>query len=405
MLERNGRKERKKDMKNLRKIEGITLIALVITIIVLLILAGVSIAMLTGNNGILTQTQNAKKMTEVANEKEAVQLAIVSKEITDDEKYNVGKNLYDKTLENGDKWRIISFNNTIYGTGWTYIPKETEVENYGKTKSNWLINYEKGETIELEEGKFTELAYGENLAVKDGLILNADPINMSDANSWGNGVTIHGVQEGDGFGWNKTEFKFDGINDYIEVNTDVNLEEGMTFEFYGKSDSSAVYMLSKTLKNDNRFAARFRTYFKGDKSFWCCMSSKNSQSSWVVNPQGLSHWIQKSNVGSFSTENGSYLTMTVNLKTDMISLYWNGEFVGNTQCNHEWLVSGDLTNSNVPFTIGMMVSGDVYAESFSKMDLYACRLYNKALSDQEVKDNTNATIAYHNLLVQENNKR
>lgn len=40
--------------------KGITLIALVITIIVLLILAGVSIAMLTGNNGILTQANNAK---------------------------------------------------------------------------------------------------------------------------------------------------------------------------------------------------------------------------------------------------------------------------------------------------------------------------------------------------------
>ena len=44
--------------------KGITLIALVITIIVLLILAGVSIAMLTGDNGILTQAQNAKNKTE-----------------------------------------------------------------------------------------------------------------------------------------------------------------------------------------------------------------------------------------------------------------------------------------------------------------------------------------------------
>ena len=35
--------------------KGITLIALVITIIVLLILAGVTIATLTGDNGILTQ--------------------------------------------------------------------------------------------------------------------------------------------------------------------------------------------------------------------------------------------------------------------------------------------------------------------------------------------------------------
>ena len=43
-----------------KKQEGITLIALVITIIVLLILAGVSIAMLTGENGILTQANNSK---------------------------------------------------------------------------------------------------------------------------------------------------------------------------------------------------------------------------------------------------------------------------------------------------------------------------------------------------------
>ena len=40
-----------------RKDKGITLIALVITIIVLLILAEIGIAMLTGENGILTKAQ------------------------------------------------------------------------------------------------------------------------------------------------------------------------------------------------------------------------------------------------------------------------------------------------------------------------------------------------------------
>ena len=50
--------------------KGITLIALVITIIVLLILAGVSIAMLTGENGILTQAQRAKTETESAQAEE-----------------------------------------------------------------------------------------------------------------------------------------------------------------------------------------------------------------------------------------------------------------------------------------------------------------------------------------------
>ena len=57
-------KENKKVLE--RNERGITLIALVITIIVLLILAGVSIAMLTGQNGILTKAQNAKNRTEEA---------------------------------------------------------------------------------------------------------------------------------------------------------------------------------------------------------------------------------------------------------------------------------------------------------------------------------------------------
>lgn len=56
--------------------KGITLIALVITIIVLLILAGVSIAMLTGQNGILTQASNADKQNLKAEADEAVKLAL-----------------------------------------------------------------------------------------------------------------------------------------------------------------------------------------------------------------------------------------------------------------------------------------------------------------------------------------
>ena len=49
-------------MKNRKMQEkGITLIALVVTIIVLLILAGISISMLTGQNGILNRASQAKK--------------------------------------------------------------------------------------------------------------------------------------------------------------------------------------------------------------------------------------------------------------------------------------------------------------------------------------------------------
>ena len=60
----------------LKNNKGITLIALVITIIVLLILAGVSIAMLTGENGILNQATTAVSDTEVGAAEEALKLTI-----------------------------------------------------------------------------------------------------------------------------------------------------------------------------------------------------------------------------------------------------------------------------------------------------------------------------------------
>ena len=70
-------------MKNQK---GITLVALVITIIVLLILAAVSIAALSGENGILTNAKLAKQMDELGAAKDQVTL-----------KANEGINTYFKT--------------------------------------------------------------------------------------------------------------------------------------------------------------------------------------------------------------------------------------------------------------------------------------------------------------------
>ena len=62
-------------MKNKR---GITLIALIITIIVLLILAGVSISLVVGENGILNRATDANKKTNLETEKEYLELATVA---------------------------------------------------------------------------------------------------------------------------------------------------------------------------------------------------------------------------------------------------------------------------------------------------------------------------------------
>ena len=77
---------------------GITLIALVITIIVLLILAGVTIATLTGDNGILTKAQNAKEKNAQKTVEEQINLAVQASRIN--EGLVIDKDILEQELTN-----------------------------------------------------------------------------------------------------------------------------------------------------------------------------------------------------------------------------------------------------------------------------------------------------------------
>ena len=69
------------EKKALNRNNGITLIALVVTIIVLLILAGISISVLSGENGLITRVKDAKQESIIGEEKEQVELAYASAKI------------------------------------------------------------------------------------------------------------------------------------------------------------------------------------------------------------------------------------------------------------------------------------------------------------------------------------
>ena len=83
----------------MKKQEGITLIALVITIIVLLILAGVTIAMLAGDNGILTRATSSRAQSALGDAKDKVSM-LITEEVSHhyEEKYvNSNTSLKDVT--------------------------------------------------------------------------------------------------------------------------------------------------------------------------------------------------------------------------------------------------------------------------------------------------------------------
>ena len=65
----------RKTMEKMKEKKGITLIALVATIAVILILAGITVGMVTSDNGILKETKNAKEQAEIDNEKSIVERA------------------------------------------------------------------------------------------------------------------------------------------------------------------------------------------------------------------------------------------------------------------------------------------------------------------------------------------
>lgn len=100
-------------MKNIQKISknrGITLIALIVTIIILMILAGVVIAMVTGNNGILNKSKLARdtyqnsineengQISSYENEIDKIALDVASSRET--AKTSDGKDLYQRARSN-----------------------------------------------------------------------------------------------------------------------------------------------------------------------------------------------------------------------------------------------------------------------------------------------------------------
>ena len=108
-----------------KKEKGITLIALVVTIVVLLILAGISISMLTGENGVIVQARKSKEATEQAKVEEHVSIALASV-IAKNNGSTVGitpKMVADQVNEDESRTDVYAQNETAFPT-YIIFPKE-----------------------------------------------------------------------------------------------------------------------------------------------------------------------------------------------------------------------------------------------------------------------------------------
>ena len=139
---------KRKNIKLLKDKNGITLIALVITIIVLIILAGISIHLLLGENGLIKKAQNTKETYTIENIREKLDIVKGSDYIEQVGDYSI--DTYFETLEKEkiepytitDKQKITDDKGII------------EVDN----KYSYMVTIENRKTIKIEyEGKVDEI--------------------------------------------------------------------------------------------------------------------------------------------------------------------------------------------------------------------------------------------------------
>lgn len=175
------------------KERGITLIALVVTIVVLLILAGVSINLVLGNNGIITKAKESRTETRMSQIDEQVKLAIGDAyadgigSITDSGlksalNNRIGEGTYDISGDETTGWKV-----TVKETGKTY-----DITSNGKINSS----EETGSTVDwnkiLEEANKNPESFKHEDQSKTnndiGIGTDGKPVNMD---LW-NAIIING---------------------------------------------------------------------------------------------------------------------------------------------------------------------------------------------------------------------
>lgn len=185
----------KEIISKLESKKGITLVALVITIVVLLILAGVSINLVVGNQGILTKTKKADEDAKQAAIKEQIDLALTNYQIEKIANDNLNFKDY---MEDEEQSGI----------------KDLEVIDENPSEEVQLIGRIDGRIIIMKTDGSYVLTKGDNL-VKNGFGKNGNE-NFPDFTN-NNGV----------FSLTTDRYKLISSSDFIEVDTSKKYYQSM----------------------------------------------------------------------------------------------------------------------------------------------------------------------------------
>ena len=242
--------------ENKKQTKGITLIALVITIIVLLILAGVSIAMLTGQNGILTQAQNANEETEDAKILEEIKIKVTEYQTlkyTENEKRTLSEFLKDEL--DLESIRETKYETLVFKVGdkivSVYKDNTVEIKDY---QSNTLAN----NAPRVASQTNTEMTENDGFLTDDGLarkyvkeiIFN---INNEIPSSYDKSWDVSEIEDGSVMAYASGD-EVNGYNVTIVANGEIYMPENSMslFELCGFNENLPEYSIYLTGVNTSK---------------------------------------------------------------------------------------------------------------------------------------------------------
>ena len=348
---------------NLKERNGITLIALVITIIVLLILAGVTIATLTGDNGILGKANEAKTTNDEEKAKEQIKIAVMGSYGKD------GELNYDDLKQNLGQIGITGLSDTAsYPLKVTLDGVKATIKENGKVEFGKTI--EVGDYVDYDptlEANASDLTYT-STADKTGT--NSDQeFNATTYKSAGYGWRILGVKNG----------KIRLISE----------------EFIGPGKDKEIYIGSRTyynLKGQKGYINGIEELNKISAIFGHGKGAEKAKSITVEDIKGITGYnpeTAKYNQGDWN-EYGNKVTYTKEGETKLSSSATNGQKWSGTQNTFNYY---DKTNK----TFKALTSGSTEITSTSYY--YASAQVNSSFLTGEVNsDGTMNTTSVYQML-------
>ena len=252
---------------------------------------------------------------------------------------------------------------------------------------SYIVNYETGEIIKYDEHKH-RILINELKCITDGLVYAADPQNMTDGNSWGNAI-LHNFNNGDeNSGWIENALKFDGIDDGIEIEDKSDYSNGITLEMYfslrGQTENQLVQILMMKRKTAN-------------DGFFMFMGNDDNAYEYgriYIDIGGNPRFGNRFDTGIVVEENKPiYITYTFNpnVENEKGILYVNAEKRKTTNLG---IIDNLVT---VQKETNIQIGSDIHITNGKDNrypfngEIYAARVYNRPLTNSEVKFNYDAT--------------